>query len=43
MLPVMSTLLAFVAGLCRSRASLCLEHLALRPQWAVDRQTGHRP
>ena len=35
MLPVISALLAFVAGLFRSRASLCLEHLALRHQLAV--------
>jgi hypothetical protein len=27
--PVMSALLAFVVALCRSRASLCLENLAL--------------
>ena len=30
MLPVISALLAFVTGLFRSRASLCLENLALR-------------
>jgi len=43
MLPVISALLAFVAGLFRSRASLCLEHLALRHQLAVYKQTVHRP
>jgi hypothetical protein len=42
-LPVISALLAFVAGLCRSRASLCLEHLALRHQLAVDQQTVDHP
>jgi putative transposase len=43
MLPVISALLAFVAGLFRSRASLCLEHLALRHQLAVYQQTLPRP
>jgi putative transposase len=43
MLPVISALPAFVAGLFRSRASLCLEHLALRHQLAVYKQTVHRP
>jgi putative transposase len=43
MLPVISALLACVAGLVRSRASLCLEHLALRHQLAVYQQTVHRP
>ena len=43
MLPVISALLAFVAGLFRSRASLCLEHLALRHQLAVYQQTIPRP
>jgi hypothetical protein len=43
MLPVLSALLAFAVGLFRSRASLCLAHLALRHQWAVDQQTAHRP
>jgi hypothetical protein len=43
MLPVLSALLAFAVGLFRSRASLCLEHLALRHQLAVDKQTVHRP
>ncbi len=43
MLPVISALLAFVAGLFRSRASLCLEHLALRHQLAVYQQTVYRP
>jgi hypothetical protein len=43
MLPVISALLAFVAGLFRSRASLCLEHLALRHPLAVYQQTVARP
>ncbi len=43
MLPVLSALLAFAVGLFRSRASLCLENLALRHQLAVYRQTVHRP
>src|SRR5262245_43854541 len=43
MLPVISALLACVAGLFRSRASLCLEHLALRHQLAIYKQTVHRP
>jgi hypothetical protein len=43
MLPVISALLAFVAGLFRSRASLCLAHLALRHQLAVYQQTVARP
>ena len=43
MLPALSALLAFTAGLFRSRASLCLEHLALRHQLAVYGQTVHRP
>ena len=43
MLPVISALLACVVGLFRSRASLCLEHLALRHQLAVYQQTVHRP
>ena len=43
MLPVISALLAFVASLFRSRASLCLEHLALRHQLAVYQQTVDRP
>ena len=43
MLPIFSTLLAFVAGFFRSRASLCLENLALRHQLAVYQQTVHRP
>jgi hypothetical protein len=42
MLPVISALLALFAGLFRSRASLCLEHLALRHQLAVYQQTVHR-
>jgi putative transposase len=43
MLPIFSALLAFVAGLFRSQASLCLEHLALRHQLAVYKETIHRP
>jgi Tn3 transposase DDE domain len=43
MLPVISALLAFVAALFRSRASLSLEHLALRHQLAVYQQTVDRP
>ena len=43
MFPVISALLAFVAGLCRSRASLCLEHLALWHQLGVYQQTVDRP
>ena len=43
MLPVISALLAFVAGLFRSRVSLFLEHLALRHQLAVYQQTVDRP
>jgi putative transposase len=43
MFPVLSALLAFAMGFFRSRASLCLEHLALRHQLAVYRQTVHRP
>src|SRR5215510_5935666 len=43
MLPVISALLAFIAGLFHSRASLCLEHLALRHQLAVYKQTVPRP
>ena len=41
--PVVSALLAVVLTLFRSRASLCLEHLALRHQLAVYQQTVHRP
>src|SRR5262245_1848576 len=41
--PVMSALLAFVAALFRSRASLHLEHLALRHQLAVYRRSVPRP
>jgi putative transposase len=40
---VVSALLAFVAALFQSHASLCLEQLALRHQLAVYRQTVHRP
>jgi hypothetical protein len=43
MIPVVSALLAFVALLFRSRTSLHLEHLALRHQLAVYKQTVHRP
>ena len=43
MLPVISALPAFVAGLFRSRASLCLEHLALRHQLAVYQRSVPRP
>jgi hypothetical protein len=43
MLPVVSALLAFVTGLFRSRASLCLEHLALRHQLEVYKHTVSRP
>jgi hypothetical protein len=43
MQPVMSALLAFVVALFRSRASLCLENLALRHQVAIYKQTGSRP
>jgi putative transposase len=43
MLSVISALLASVAGLFRSRASLCLENLALRHQLAVYKQTVYRP
>jgi hypothetical protein len=41
--PVVSALLAFVAALFRLRASLRLEHLALRHHIAVYQQTVHRP
>jgi putative transposase len=41
--PVVSALLAFVAALFRSRASLYLENLALRHQLAVYQHTIHRP
>jgi putative transposase len=43
MLPILSALLAIAVGLFRSRASLCLENLALRHQLAVYKQTVHRP
>jgi putative transposase len=43
MAPVVSALLAFMAALFRSHASLCLENLALRHQLAVYQQTVHRP
>jgi transposase InsO family protein len=41
--PVFSALLAFVAAWFRSRAALHLEHLALRHQLAVYKQTITRP
>jgi putative transposase len=41
--PVVSALLAFVASLFRSQASLRLEHLALRHQLAVYKLTVPRP
>jgi putative transposase len=41
--PVIAALLAFVVSLFRSRASLCLENLALRHQVAIDKQTVPRP
>jgi hypothetical protein len=43
MLPIVSALRAFIAALFRSRASLCMEHLALRHHLAVYKQTIHRP
>jgi hypothetical protein len=43
MFPIISALRAFVAGLCRSRASLGLEYLALRHQLGVYKQTVYRP
>jgi hypothetical protein len=43
MLSVISALLACIAGLFRSRASLHLEHLTLRHQLAVYQHTIHRP
>ena len=43
MFPIISALLAFVAGIGRSRASLCLENLALRHQLGVYKQTVDRP
>src|SRR5919106_3469780 len=42
MFPVISVLLACVAGFFRSRASLCLEHLALRHQLAVYQRSVPR-
>jgi transposase InsO family protein len=42
-LPVIFALLAFVASLVRSRASLSLENVALRQQLAVYKQTVARP
>jgi transposase InsO family protein len=41
--PVIAALLAFVVSLFRSRASLCLENLALRHQVAIYKQTVPRP
>jgi len=43
MFPIISALLAFVAGLCRSRASLCLENFALRHQLGIYKRTVDRP
>jgi putative transposase len=43
MLPVISALLACIAGFFRSRAALHLEHLALRHQLAVYQHTMPRP
>jgi hypothetical protein len=43
LLPILSAWLACIAALFRSRTSLCLAHLALRHQLAVDKQTLHRP
>ena len=43
MAPVISAVLALIVSLFRSRASLCLENLALRHQLAVYQQTVHRP
>ena len=43
MLPVISALLAFMIALFRSRASLHLEHLALRHQLAVYQRSVPRP
>jgi hypothetical protein len=43
MSPVVSAILAFIASLFRSRASLRLEHLARRHQLAVYKQTVSRP
>lgn len=40
---IISTLLALVASLCRSRISLSLENVALRHQLAVYKHTVHRP
>jgi putative transposase len=41
--PVIAALLAFMTALCRSRASLHLEHLALRHQLAVYQRSVPRP
>ena len=41
--PALSALLAVVAALSQSRATLHLEDLALRLQLAVDQQTTARP
>jgi transposase InsO family protein len=43
MCPIISALLACVAGLFRSRASLCLEHVALRHQLAVYQRSVPQP
>src|SRR5262247_4006733 len=41
--PMLLALCAWLASLLRSRASLCLENLALRHQLAVYKHTVHRP
>jgi putative transposase len=43
MLPILSALLVCVAGLFRSRASLCLENIALRHQLVVYQRAVPRP
>jgi putative transposase len=43
MASIVSALVAFMAALFRSHASLRLENLALRHQLAVYQQTVHRP
>ena len=43
MLPILLAPLAFAAGPFRSRASLCLAHLAPRHQLAAYKQTAHLP
>jgi putative transposase len=41
--PIISAVLALIAGFFRSRASLCLEHLAWRHPLALYKQTVRRP